>query len=214
MNAPEKMPVQQQTLNLFQRINEVRKAIDYIKKDKSVSTGASGSYKAVTHDQVTAMVREHMVKFGIVCYPELIASASMPKEGDAKQFRYEATYSFHFVNVDDSADRITVTIQAHAMDNADKAPGKALSYAKKYAVLKLFEIETGEDEESRYQSGEVFDLLTWTEKIDTAPDKSVVQYLYLEAKKDAMRLNDAPAFKTIGAHVKKVLETKFQETAK
>ena len=38
------------------------------------------------------------------------------------------------------------------MDNADKAPGKALSYAKKYAVLKLFEIETGEDEESRYQT--------------------------------------------------------------
>jgi hypothetical protein len=36
------------------------------------------------------------------------------------------------------------------MDNADKAPGKAISYAKKYAVLKLFEIETGEDEESRY----------------------------------------------------------------
>lgn len=36
------------------------------------------------------------------------------------------------------------------MDNADKAPGKALSYAKKYAMLKLFEIETGENDESRY----------------------------------------------------------------
>ena len=40
------------------------------------------------------------------------------------------------------------------MDNADKAPGKAISYAKKYAVLKLFEIETGDDEESRYQPPE------------------------------------------------------------
>ena len=29
-------------------------------------------------------------------------------------------------------DRLTVTIQAHAMDNADKAPAWTLSYAKKY----------------------------------------------------------------------------------
>lgn len=206
------MSEQSQTplLNLFQRINQVRTKVDYAQKLKNVD----GKYNVVTHDQITALVRQHMIDAGIVCYPELIASASLPKEEGSKQFRYEATYAFHFVNIDDPTDRITVTIQAHAMDNADKAPGKAISYAKKYAVLKLFEIETGEDEESRYQSGEVFDLLTWTEKIDAATDKAVVQYLYLEAKKDAMRLNDAPAFKTIGAHVKKVLETKFPETAK
>ena len=197
-------------LNLFQRINQVRTKVDYAQKLKNVD----GKYNVVTHDQITALVRQHMIDAGIVCYPELIASASLPKEEGSKQFRYEATYAFHFVNIDDPTDRITVTIQAHAMDNADKAPGKAISYAKKYAVLKLFEIETGEDEESRYQSGEVFDLLTWTEKIDSATHKAVVQYLYLEAKKDAMRLNDAPAFKTIGAHVKKVLETKFPEAAK
>lgn len=210
MNAPAA------ELNLFQRINEVRKKIDYIQKDKSVSTGASGSYKAVTHDQVTAMVRDHMVAFGIVCFPVLVesmmAEIEIDKEGKPKaQRRYEATYDFHFVNADKPDDRLTIRIQAHAMDNADKAPGKALSYAKKYAVLKLFEIETGEDEESRFKETEGFDLLGWSEKIDAATDKAVVQYLYLEAKKEAMRLNDAPAFKTIGAHVKKVLETKFPE---
>lgn len=144
------------TLNLYQRINEVRKGIDYIKKDKSVSTGG-GSYQAVTHDQVTAMVRDHMVKHGIVCYPILDDSMMNPKEVNAnmetaKQARYEATYNFVFVNCDEPSDKLTIRIQAHAMDNADKAPGKALSYAKKYAILKLFEIETGEDEESRYQS--------------------------------------------------------------
>lgn len=144
-------------LNLYQRINEVRKAIDYIKKDKSVSTGSSGSYKAVTHDQVTALVRDHMVKHGIVSFPVLVESLMNPPlmnvDGtQAKQMRYEATYDFHFVNTDKPEDRLVIRIQAHAMDSADKAPGKALSYAKKYAVLKLFEIETGEDDESRYQS--------------------------------------------------------------
>lgn len=211
MNAPEKIAVA--TLNLFQRINQVRKAIGYVQKDKAVSTG-QGSYKAVTHDQVTAMVRGAMIDAGIVCYPELIASASLPKEEGSKQFRYEATYAFHFVNSDDPADKITVTIQAHAMDNADKAPGKALSYAKKYAVLKVFEIETGEDEESRFKETEAFDLLGWSEKIDGAAEKAVVQYLYLEAKKEAMRLNDAPSLKTLGEHVKAVLAKKFPEAAK
>lgn len=201
MNAPTA------ELNLFQRINEVRKKIDYARKLKDVD----GKYKVVTHDQITSIVRDHLVDMGIVCYPELVASASLPKEEGSKQFRYEATYDFHFVNADKPDDRLTIRIQAHAMDNADKAPGKALSYAKKYAVLKLFEIETGEDEESRFKEAEAFDLLGWSEKIDAATDKAVVQYLYLEAKKEAMRLNDAPAFKTIGAHVKKVLETKFPE---
>ena len=108
-------------MNLFQRINEVRKAIAYVQKDKSVSTG-KGSYMAVTHDMVTAIVREHLVTHGIVCYPSLVESATVTlpatNDGPAKQHRYEATYDFHFVNADDTADKIAIRIQAHAMDNA------------------------------------------------------------------------------------------------
>jgi len=166
-------------MNLFQRINEVRKAIGYVQKDKSVSTGG-GSYKAVTHDTVTAMVRPEMVKHGIVCFPELTASASLPKEEGSKQFRYEATYAFHFINMDEPTDRLTITIQAHAMDNADKAPGKALSYAKKYALLKLFEIETGEDEESRYQSDE-FDVIPYLEALEKSTTMIELQSMYKAA---------------------------------
>jgi hypothetical protein len=180
-------------MNLFQRINEVRKAIDYIRKDKSVSTGG-GSYKAVTHDMVTAMVRDHMVKHGIVSYPVLVDSQSMPFEVDkemnrAKQFRYEATYDFHFVNADDPKDELIVRIQAHAMDNADKAPGKALSYAKKYAVLKVFEIETGEDEESRAATNE-FPLDEYLAEIAAAPDMETLKKSYAKAFSAAGDIRD------------------------
>ena len=164
------------SLNIFQRINAVRKSIGYIQKDKSVSTGG-GSYRAITHDVVTAIVREHMIEHGIVCIPNLIASHSDPKEEDAKQFRYVATYSFDFVNVDQPEEKVTIVIEAHAMDNSDKAPGKAISYAKKYAVLKLFEIETGEDEESRYQP------------VETINDEQVANILALadEVKADMVK---------------------------
>jgi hypothetical protein len=136
-------------MNIYQKINEVRKAIDYIKKDRSVSTGG-GSYRAVSHDAVTAILRKHLVEQGLICVPTLIKSETHPKEEGSKQFRYDATYSFEFVSAEAPSEKVTIVIEAHAMDNADKAPGKAISYAKKYAVLKLFEIETGEDEESRY----------------------------------------------------------------
>lgn len=193
------------SLNLFQRINEVRKSIEYIQKDKSVSTGASGSYKAVTHDTVTALVRDHMVKHGIVSYPVLVDCISNAKEIDkdmnvSKQFRYEATYDFVFVNIDDSNDKLVIRINAHAMDNADKAPGKALSYAKKYAILKLFEIETGEDEESRYQTAEEFDFSFWVEKMNLSSNLDELKSSYMEANKAATLAKDSASLKAITNH--------------
>lgn len=182
-------------LNLYQRINEVRKSINYVQKDKSVSTGG-GSYKAVTHDQVTGMVREHMVKNGIVSYPILVDSTSNAKEGEAKQFRYEATYDIVFVNADLPTETLTIRIQAHAMDNADKAPGKALSYAKKYAVLKLFEIETGENEESRYQD-QGFDFAFYVGLLNGSENLDQLKLHYIEANKEAMRVKDSIALKSL-----------------
>lgn len=194
-------------MNLLQRINEVRKGIDYIQKDKSVSTGKS-SYRAVTHDTVTALVRNHMVDHGIVMWPFMVESLSMPYEDAvdaegkpyrAKQFRYEATYDFTFANVEDAKDCLTIRIQAHAMDNADKAPGKALSYATKYAMLKLFNLETGEDEESRYQhEGVEDDLLTGyiTELIE-ATDMDVLKAKFAVVYKATTAVNDKEAQKAV-----------------
>lgn len=185
-------------MNLLQRINEVRKGIDYIQKDKSVSTGG-GSYRAVTHDTVTAMVRAHMVEHGIVVWPFLVDSQSMPKEDGSKQFRYQATYDFTFANIEDAADQIIIRIEAHAMDNADKAPGKALSYAAKYALLKLFNIETGEDEESRF-GGEGLDdaeFSTLLDGIHSAADMKALQAAFKTAFKAADEAKDKDAQKML-----------------
>jgi len=143
-------------MNIYQRINEVRKEIGYVQKDKSVSTGG-GSYQAVTHDAVTGMVRSSLIKHGIVIVPDLVVGLFHPKEEGAKQRLYEASYVIHFINCDLPDERVSMQVSAHALDNGDKAPGKAMSYATKYAILKLFSIETGENEESRYQVEE-FDV--------------------------------------------------------
>jgi len=192
--------IEMNVMNLYQRINEIRKKVDYIQKDKSVSTGG-GSYKAVTHDQVTAILREHMITYGVVCIPNLVASKAneygIKADGTrANQFRYDATYSFDFVNCDKPEEKLTISIEAHAMDNADKAPGKALSYAKKYAVLKLFEIETGEDEESRYQSAD-FNLELHCDLLKGAENMGDLRKLFGDAMAEANAAKDKDAAKLI-----------------
>lgn len=135
-------------MNIFQRINEVRKAVGYIQKDKKVE-----SYMAVTHDNVTALTREHLIEHGIVIVPRLVSERTVSTgtftSRDTPFIRYEAIYDFDVVNADDPADKFTARIGAHAIDHGDKAPGKVLSYAKKAFVLKLLEIESGAEEEER-----------------------------------------------------------------
>jgi hypothetical protein len=147
-----------QPRNIYQRINAVMQEIDYIKKDKKVS-GGGANYSAVSHDQVVAMLRDSLVKHGIVYYPEQLNSTVLvarDKSKDIAMMLYEGEYNVHFVNIDDGADRLTVRIVGHANDNGDKAPGKAVTYATKSALLKVFAIETGENDESRnYKEPEV-----------------------------------------------------------
>jgi len=186
-------------MNIYQRINAVRKEVDYIQKNKSVSTGQSGSYKAVTHDEVTGIVRKHLVEHGIVCVPSLVESRVSPttnKDGAVSNvIRYEATYDFRFVNIEDPQDAFTVRIEAHANDNQDKAPGKALSYAKKYAILKLLDLETGEDEESRHAEKEEFPVGDWLAKIHASTTLPELKTNFEAAYEAAKLVNDVAASK-------------------
>ena len=183
------------TMNIYQRINEVRKAIGYVQKDKAVSTGG-GSYKAVTHDAVTGMVREALIKHGVVIVTSVVSAVFHPKEPDAKQRLYEATYQVEFVNIDDPSDRISTQQNAHALDNGDKAPGKAQSYATKYAILKLFNIETGEDEESRYQQEE-FDTTGAIDYILSSATLAELKLRYEQRYKLASDAKDKDAMKAV-----------------
>lgn len=186
---------QEGAMNIYQRVNAVRKAIGYIQKDKSVSTGG-GSYKAATHDAVTGMVRQALIEHGIVIVPSVIACTFHQKEPDSKQRLYEATYLVRFVNVDKPEDFIGMEMNAHALDNGDKAPGKALSYATKYAILKLFNIETGEDDESRYQREE-FDVIPYIEKIEACDSLKALQDAFTESYKTVATTGDKVATKAL-----------------
>ena len=141
-------------LNIYQRINWVREQIGYVQEDAKVGYG-NNTYSAVSHDAVTANLRPFLIKGGIVVRQTLLTAAVVDSGSTTKSgitiIRYEAMYQMTFINVDNNADFFSVDIEAHALDSGDKSPGKACSYSMKYALLKTFSIETGEDEESRIE---------------------------------------------------------------
>ena len=137
--------------NIYQRLNAVKSAVAYVRKDKKV--GESGGYMAVTHDAVTAETRPAFIDHGVMIVPCELSSetkdSGMVTGKGNPIIRFEAKYRVDFVNVDAPDDKVSVELTAHALDQGDKAPGKAHSYATKYAVLKVLQLETGEDEEAR-----------------------------------------------------------------
>ena len=125
---------QASTLNILQRINAVMQELDYLQKEKK----SGMQYSFVSHDKVTGAIRPLLVKHGIACWP---AAMEVKQEGNRTQLQCKVI----FASIDDPADCIEVESIGYGIDGQDKGPGKAISYAVKYAWLKTFALETGDD---------------------------------------------------------------------
>lgn len=124
-----------QTKNIYQRLNAVMSEVDYVQKD---SRKVAGQYRFVSHDTVTASLHGPMTKHGIACITSI---ADMKQDGNRTEVKLEVT----FVNIDQPTDKLSVFYWGYGIDTSDKGIGKAVSYAFKYALLKTFVLETGDD---------------------------------------------------------------------
>ena len=152
----EKQEMKQETTqekkpNIFQRIAAVQKEIGYLKKDKNVSTGGQGSYRALTHDKVVGEIRGLLVKNGIATIPNVVEHSFTRNAlaNDKSNYFTSLQMEVEFVNVDDPQDRFSAGGIGYGMDTQDKGAGKAMSYCVKYIILKTFMIESGDEEEDR-----------------------------------------------------------------
>lgn len=130
--------------NLHQRINEVMVNLRYIKNDPEKP---GMKYRFVSHDQVTAKVRKECVINGIVITSDV-------KSYDIDGPKCTILLAVTLVNIDDPEDRFTIHGLGTGIDQQGKAPGIATSYAFKYALLKTFMLETGDDAETANQEPE------------------------------------------------------------
>ena len=136
--------------NIFQRMSAITSEISTVAKNLSVDAGKS-SYKAVGEADVLAAVKPIEAKHGVYSYPfkrEIIDSGEMvstTKYGDRKQLFLRVKTVYRFVNMDKPEEYIDITTYGDGVDTQDKAPGKAMTYGDKYALLKAYKIQTGDD---------------------------------------------------------------------
>jgi hypothetical protein len=137
-------------LNIYQRMSKVTEEITNVAKNLAVGTGQS-SYKAVGEADVLAAVKPAERKYGIYSYPysrEITESGILEKEtkyGTSKQIYLRIMTTYRFVNMEKPEEYLDITSLADGVDSNDKAPGKAMTYADKYALLKAYKIITGDD---------------------------------------------------------------------
>lgn len=136
--------------NIFQRMSKVTQEITAVAKNLSVGTGKN-QYKAVGEADILSAVKPAEAKHGVYSYPysrEIVESGTMEKEtqyGKSVQVFMRIKVVYRFICIDDPASYIDVESYGDGVDSQDKAPGKAMTYADKYALMKAYKIITGDD---------------------------------------------------------------------
>ena len=130
-------------MGIHARIHAVMADLGPIEKDqkmvvKNKEGRKVGEYDYISHDAVAAHVRPAFIDHGIMVVPTILGSS---KDGN----RTELKVGIKFINTDDPQDFIEVESVGYGVDNSDKGPGKAYSYAVKYAYLKLLMLNSFDD---------------------------------------------------------------------
>lgn len=136
--------------NIFQRMQKVTAEVSTVAKNLEVGFGSS-KYKAVSEADILRAVKPIEEKYGVYSYPydrEIVESGTMEREGrngKTIQLYLRVKTVYRFVSVDDPTSYLDIVSYGDGVDTQDKAPGKAMTYSDKYALMKAYKIQTGDD---------------------------------------------------------------------
>ena len=141
-------------MNIYEKMLKATDSINKVAKNLKVGAGQN-QYKAVGEADVLEAVKPIEVELGIYSYPKdrkiiekNVFTTTSEYNGKVTEkntlfLRIETIY--RFVNTEKPEEYIDITTYGDGVDAQDKAPGKAMTYSDKYALLKAYKIETGED---------------------------------------------------------------------
>lgn len=190
-------------LNIYQRLLKITEELKTVEKNLNVPVSAKNSYKAVSERDVLDAVKPLEAKYGVYSYAydrkiiengELVSNKKDFQTGEIKEqkqlyMRLEVTY--RFVNVDNPQEYIEIKTYGDGIDTGDKATGKAMTYADKYALLKAYKISTGDDPDQE-ASGELKKLST-----DKATQKQIEYIRSVYTGENLFNLLSANNIKTL-----------------
>lgn len=144
-------------MNIFDLISQTRKAAYkenrnnlYCKKESAGSQGGTGAKR----DDIIAKLKPFIVENGLVIQPyemsePLVENLTTKSGAQRCRITQNVTFLVAGAGVDEEPKTTKMTVVAQGLDSGDKGPGKLVTYAEKQCYKTLFNIETGENEESR-----------------------------------------------------------------
>lgn len=124
-------------MNIYEKIAAIMQDVQYLAKDDKVSFGST-SYKALSEEKVTSIMRAEMLKHKLVVFP---VSQIANRTGNITH----VDVVYRMVNVENPEESIEIASCGDGADTQDKGSGKAMTYAFKYMWLRTFALPTGED---------------------------------------------------------------------
>lgn len=192
------MTEKKDTRNIYQRMAAAMGNVSYVQKSK----GGGLQYTVVTHDAVTAKVRPALLAEGIYYHP-----SNMVHKQNGN--RTEVSLDLIFVNIAAPSDTLSIPCLGYGVDGQDKGPGKAVSYAVKYGLLKGLGLETGDDADNEsvehvvtINTDQFFELQGKIEEAGVDENKIIAAYDV--DKLDELKAADFPkAMARLNATIKK-----------
>lgn len=142
-------------MNIFQKLEAITNELGFVAKNLNVAVSKNNSYKATGEVDVLEAVKPLENKYGVYSYAinrEIIASDILTQTtqyGERTSLFLRMKVTYRFVNTDNPKDYIETISFAEGIDSGDKASGKAMTYADKYALMKAYKISTGEDPDQK-----------------------------------------------------------------
>lgn len=138
-------------MNIYERMQKVTEEMAVVQKKLDIRIGNSSKYKAVSERDILDNVKPLETKYRIYSYPmerNVLQSDVLTKNNENGSInslfmRIETVY--RFINIDIPEQYVDIKSYADGIDTGDKAPGKAMTYADKYALMKGYKISTGDD---------------------------------------------------------------------
>jgi hypothetical protein len=186
--------------SLAEAVCRVMEQVGYVQKDKQMMGG--GSYKYVSIEAVIDKVRPEMLRQGLALLPVGVDPMHQGDHGKQCHLRVKYTFNLHH---HPSGTFSPVVVIGEGMDVGDKAGNKAMTAARKAAMVMAFNIETGTDPDdtpSREQERAApsqRDLAL--EAVRAAGDRKRLEHLYRDVQQDAKdgRLSQADAEEVFAA---------------
>lgn len=190
-------------LNIYQKMSEATSQINKVAKNLSIGKGEN-RYKAVGEADVLQAVKPIEVALGIYSYPysrEIVEKDILTtsnnyngKITEKNTFFLRVKTVYRFINTHDISQFIDMITYGDGFDSQDKAPGKAMTYADKYALLKAYKIETGEDPdqgESKQLSKHNSNMSSEAPQTPVAKDNAIANELISQDEIDTLKAESA-----------------------